>query len=109
MPGYDLASTEDFHLAALLAHPHLFARIRPWNRVAAALPGYVSIARYLTLFVVNIGIRRPAVHRLHRRTILIPANQHLLVRRAMNAPVGDFRDPAPQLGVQIGEIRRFAT
>ena len=80
MPGDSISAVPNFDLAAVLAHPYLFARILPGHRVATSLPRNVSVAGYLALFVVAIRIGRPSVDRLQVDSIFVPTDQHLLVR-----------------------------
>src|SRR5579863_1022824 len=52
-----VAAVMHFDFTPALAQPHLFARIRPRHRVAAALPGNIGIPRDFAKFVIDVGIR----------------------------------------------------
>src|SRR5579862_1729383 len=109
MHGDPFGAVADLDVVPVIADPDLFARIEPWHRVSAAPPGDVGVARHFALLVVHKGVGRPsAQNRLHGKLILIPAKQHLFMRRAMNSLVGHLRCPAAEFGVEIGEIRWLA-
>ncbi len=102
-----LGAVVNFHVTVVVANPDLFACILPRHRISTSLPGNVRIPRHFPLLVVHIWIGRPAVHWLHGELILIPADQHLLMRGAVNSLVRYLSHPAAQLGIEIGEIGRF--
>src|SRR6476661_490860 len=91
--GNEFSAATHLYSAALLANPDLFTGIPPGNRIAAALPGNIGIARYLALLVIGVRVRQTAVHPLHTELIFVPANQHLFASRSVHALVGDFRYP----------------
>ena len=92
MHGDPLGAVAHFDIVPVIAHPDLFARIVPRHRVSAAPPGDVRVARHFALLIIHIGIgRAPVENRLHGELIFVPAHQHLLVRRAVNALVGHLR------------------
>jgi hypothetical protein len=61
------------------------------------------------LLVIAVRIGRTSVDRLQFHAILVPAKQHLLVRRAVHALSGYFRYPAAQFGIEIGEAAGLST
>src|SRR6185312_1950986 len=104
-----LGSIAHFYPAVVLAHPHLLAGILPWHRIAASLPGDVSITRHLTLLIIAVRIGRSAVDRLQGAPFLTPASQHWLMSRAMYSLISDLRYPAAQLGIKIHQAARLPT
>ena len=68
-----LAAIVDFDITAALAHPYRSARVLPRHRVAAPVPGYVSVARHFAQLVIDIAIRRLSVQRLQTQPIHLPA------------------------------------
>ncbi len=61
---------------------------QPPHRIAAAAPRNISVTRHFPLLVIHIRIGRAFIQPLHGELILIPADQHLFVRCAVDPLVG---------------------
>jgi energy-coupling factor transporter ATP-binding protein EcfA2 len=60
MPGNSFCAIADLDDFIAIAHPDLLARILPQNRVAAALPRYVSISGHFPQLVIAVRIGWPS-------------------------------------------------
>src|SRR5579859_1714602 len=58
-----LIAVVHFDLAQLIADPYLFPGINPRHRIAAALPGDVSISSHLPQFIIGERIGRSSIQR----------------------------------------------
>ena len=105
MHGNAFSPVAHFDGGSTILNPDLFASVNPGYRVAAALPGYVGIARHLALLFIYVRVGRPSVDRLHCKLVCIPPHQHLFVSGPMDTLVSNLRYPAAQLAVQIRETR----
>src|SRR4029077_1173671 len=108
--GDAFGSVANLNVVAVIADPDLFARIEPWHRITAAAPRDICVPRHFALLVIHIRVGRPSVeNRLHGKLILIPTEQHPLMRRAVNSLIGHLRYPAAEFGVEIREVCRLTT
>src|ERR1041384_6926598 len=73
------------------------------------MPRYVSIARHLAQFIIDVGIWRTTIECKQMEPVHIPSRRYLLVRGSMHALIRDFPHPCPKLAVQIVEPARFAS
>src|SRR5260370_5453311 len=83
----------NFDSIAALAHPHRSARVLPRYRVAAPLPGYVSVARHFAQLVIDVGIRRLSVHPLQTQLIHTPARGHRVLPSSLYSPSSPLPNP----------------
>src|SRR6516165_10197374 len=108
MQGDALSAVVDLNCWSVVAHPDLLACVLPRHRIAAAVPRDVGITSDLALLVIHIWIGWPALNCMHGGPIGRPANDHLFMRSAMDALVGDFAGPPAQLHDEISKAAWLA-
>src|SRR6516164_2349836 len=103
-----LGAVVDLNRWSVVPHPDLLACVLPRHRIAAAVPRDVGITSDLALLVIHIWIGWPALNCMHGGPVGRPANDHLFMRSAMDALVGDFAGPPAQLHDEISKAAWLA-